>query len=157
MKKLITMTDFVLQLHSQKNYETAGIGGLENWVYAELTYAQLLQTPRELGMFIPCNSDGEPMEKPKGFDEWTDKPYTKQLHQEWIKLVQDYYKALDSVLFEGWDVDIREFGTTISMNDIFISIRDGYWELDGNEVKTIEDLIKIGLQVTDTKAKELGL
>ena len=63
--KLISMKDFVLEqeklaMSSQITDEQAHCRNVD--------YANSLNTPLTLGMFVPCGEDGKPLEEPEGYE-----------------------------------------------------------------------------------------
>lgn len=133
-------------------------------IYLDFT-AQTLQ----LWMFVPCNDKGEPMEIPElkdyVFEDHPElvgnpKEYNKD---EYNSDCEEFYKARDRVIFKGWEKD---------NNGIHTENEYIYWDDQGIDhvysktslhsncvIKTIEALnnTKIPLELTEAKAKELGL
>lgn len=87
--KLISMTDFVLQQQNEAYSKDQFVERVE-------AYANFLKEPLKLEMFIPCDEDGNILEKPKLIDERYN-----------IKLL-DYEQALEKVLFKGFYVKIYD-------------------------------------------------
>ena len=102
-------------------------------------YAILLQSPLELGQFVPCK-DGEPMEKPEHFNAWLKDPIRNGHFPLGINC-ENYQKALDRCLFKDW---IYKDGYLESHQTGF-SLKEMPW-------KTIEDVINadVDLFVTQT-------
>jgi len=106
MKKLITMTEFVMLINEKR------IGGnvMQNVSDAFMlggevvTYAQLLQTPLKLGQFIPCK-DGEPMEKPEldNYDAGSQMSYDlkSEEYQKALELVMLFLHVPDKAMKKG--------------------------------------------------------
>lgn len=100
--KLIPMTDFVLE---------QGLNPMQDdtkcWIKTH-RYAEFLKKPLTLGMFIPCDEDGEPLKlnypQNAPFDDLAQKEFEKQ-----------YQKAMDRVMFEGCFVN---GGEMMLKNDI---------------------------------------
>jgi len=175
MKKLITMTEFVMWLYPGIRQ---GCNELENIHY----YAKLLQTPLSLSQFIPCK-DGEPIKEPEPqdyfsiylpSDKFTEKD--KKGFDEFSQKLMAWEDADKSVLFEGWSVTAygcyhKESETNIHFYPegikLILSIKvpedsitkahtKDKW-IDG--IKTIEDLINSGIGLTPTSMcrKQIGL
>ena len=156
MKKLPSMTEYVMWLFSQdiKDIILEEKSWREIRLYQIRDYAQLLQVPLSLGQFIPCDSKGNPIEKPEHKNPGHS---TFEMHQ-----VQEYQEAVDSCIFEGWVIGsngflVNEFGGSIGL------ITDKgfkFFHKDGvPNWKTIEDLInnEFTLHLKDKPAKELQL
>lgn len=151
-RKLISMLDFIF-----KQDEINGGFGQEEidkvWEYANF----LKQTPK-IGMFVPAKEvDGEwvVLEEPIAenyfnvditIDKFTDED-AKGLNEHYIALLF-WEEAKSRVIFEG-NFDVSTKGSfSVRFNNVF-HILSGF--------KTVEDLIKYDLQLTEQKAKELGL
>jgi len=153
VKKLVKMTEFV-RLHE--------CGNDNQWVNNVCDYAGLLRKPLELGMFIPCK-DGEPMDKPKSFQNDYNGNHVqfeleKMLRKEWLK-------ALESVLFEGWEIKLElSYGIKIGTKYMEAPVgvlfcKDKSIRFGDHHLKTIEDLITSGIELIPTEAckKLIGL
>lgn len=154
MKKLITMTSYIIWMQELSVEEIAELFGEKYHLRQPILfedYARLLVTSLSLSMFIPCNEKGEPMEKPIIGESSLDSssiPYSDQ-----------YQKALDKVLFEGW-----ESITHFDYSGVVDKKKQQLW-FRGNKMtmpvegKTIEDLINSGIELTPTEAckKQIGL
>jgi hypothetical protein len=149
--KLISMTDFVLEQEK----------GLENILHERLPmiklsssydkilkYANFLKQPLKLEMFVPCDADGNVLEKPEehfptGNNNLEEQIFAKQ---------KQYQKAKEKVLFEGW---------FIHFEDCVFKLKDGCFsiiDLDSNY--TIEDFCENEEEsriLTQNAIKQLGL
>src|SRR5690606_38499315 len=110
--KLISMIDFVLGTEGIfDKYEPLCLGEDVKNRYKSITnYAKFLKQPLTLGMFIPCDEDGKPLDKPvapKYFDPT--EPVPEEVEQEFY----DYDKAKQRVLFDG--VNRSEAFTLVTM------------------------------------------
>lgn len=120
-----------------------------------------------LSQFVPCDSKGEPMEKPEkpmGYDVWkkgnggADGIACVNYQND----LQEYQKALDACIFEGWEID--HAGFLKSENGAVIGVRPfkKFTFLHKNGVpnwKNIEGLITAGITLTlkPNHANELNL
>jgi len=128
MKKLISMTDFIISETNKSN------GNKSMLCNKFVHYTNFLKQPLELWMFVPCELiDGVwvVLEEPDGYNLWifgivSDMP-------EYL----EYQQAKKRCLFEGF------------------SEKDARFSLFANE--TIEDLIEYNLQLTKTAEKQIGL
>lgn len=78
--------------------------------YKEITdHNDLLKTELTLSHFIPCDSEGKPMEEPHLWGEYNDETMcvfvkTKPLL---LKECEDYQKGKESVMFEGFRISFK--------------------------------------------------
>ena len=124
MKKLISMTDYVKLIDSQ-----AGNGGHYDKI---IRYANFLRRPLKLEMLVPCDENGNVL---------FDIDYCFKNKVDYCR--DEYQKALSKVLFKGLEFQAKN---------------SELWRLKINgkseavlKNKTIEDLIKYNLELTDNK------
>jgi len=136
MKKLISMTEFIMQATTDSlNGKGRLVDRATRFSLLIQHYAELLQTPLSLSMFIPCNEKGEPIEKPSkiaSFGQF------------------EYQKALESVLFEGWYQKVAmPFHVLPEKSGSVLDIRH----------TIVEDLINSGIELTPSDAckKSIGI
>ena len=137
-----------------------------------INYANFLKQPLTLGMFIPCDENGDVLEKEPNEDElckFCDYPSDKR-HANAHSLgcegsrcestaenyLYVYQQAKERVLFEG--VSIKEFGRVVITNSKGIENTIA----NANIKKcipnwTIETLIQWELTLTESAIKQLGL
>ncbi len=103
-----------------------------------IEHSDLIETPLKLGQFIPCDKEGNVLEKPQKYDLF--KSVDRLFHIETIQICKQYQEALDSVIFEGFEIE--------EMKDYYIIQKDGIniW-LSWNKSKTIEDLVDLNLTI----------
>jgi len=92
MKKLISMTDFVLK----NAYTNEIVKDFKGVLIKHCNYAEFLKQPLELWMFVPCDKNGKVL---KG------KPLSPNTDAEWIRWEneqEEFYKARELVLFENF-------------------------------------------------------
>ena len=141
--ELISMTDFIIDSHekcisnSSKSYD----------------YALFLKQFLEIWMFVPCDDDGNVLEEPNPFYDFDT--------QDYYYLCQEYQKAKEKVLFEGFEV--KKNTVKIAYNSWlefhFFNFSNGNKEvniIDFSVEKTemtrvykIEDLVKYNLEITN--------
>ena len=98
---LIPMTDFVLRI----NYIEKEIDQFfDSWRMKQLriieNYAKFLKQPLKLEMFVPLDDEGDFVEKPSKETYELSKIYN---HTASRWLIEDYEKAKEKVLFEGFE------------------------------------------------------
>ncbi len=134
-KKLISMTDFVLEHPATTDYEWQ----LQN----HFKYANFLKQPLKKGMFVPCDKYGNVLELPKVC-----------ICTESCLLCK---KVEEKVLFKGFQFSFCvENITCISNKENDTNIlffNDGRILIDSKKVKTIEDLIPYNLTLKNKMLK----
>jgi len=102
-------------------------------------YCTFLKQPLTLGMFVPCDLDGNVFEKPNQYRIYVAQDYYsfKGGEIEWEKCKQ-YQQAKERVLFDGF-------------TKVFQYVTNGKTEIMLNAMKglTIEDLIKYNLTLSE--------
>lgn len=148
--KLISMTEFVLQQEEKLNTLLSDhISALRiaSSYDKVIRYAKFLIQPLTLEMFVPVDEEGNVLEKPEEYDSglW-------HHARKWD--VEDYRKAQEKVLFEGFKI-IKNFN-----NFFFIVDKSGKWirVIKNGTSLMVEDLLKIsGAKLTPTALKQIGL
>jgi len=151
--KLISCTDYVISDSIKSDSNTSE---------RIIKYANFLKRQLELGMFIPCDLEGNMLLTPI---EWRKKTRTKGLitvgnysnpaYKEYIK---QYQEAKNRVLFEGFEV-VKTYNEEEDFNEytvanIFIKVGGSNWNNYTN-YKTIEDLTNLDLTLTDNAIKQI--
>ena len=153
--KLISMTSFVLQRDITDIKQRDSI----------VKYANFLKLPLKLEMFVPCDEVGNLLEEPI-FHE----PNNENEIGNYQILIDEYYEAKAKVLFEGFNLNQKDFSKLESIFCLtkecfqitFFTKEKGCFmdNLKTNktyEIKTIEDLIQYNLQLTENAVKQIGL
>tara|TARA_R110000772_G_C13215638_1_gene431354 strand:+ start:492 stop:905 length:414 start_codon:yes stop_codon:yes gene_type:complete len=104
-----------------------------------VNYANFLNQPLTLGMFVPCDLEGNVLKEPQKLDQ--SDPYVEAVHaNQNLKEWQQYQQAKERVLFEG-------------VNKYFIEdICDGSRVLKGKV-----DSLSNNITLTTTAIKQIGL
>jgi len=140
--KLVGMTNFVLE---QEKIGLTYLTAIEKCI----NYAKFLKQPLELWMFVPCDEDGNVLEKPREF-------------KNKFSTFEKYQQAKERCLFEGFEIDTKKNGNKyVSKKDwliIFASTENdnGIFRLF-SKFSNIESLIKYNIQLTQTAQKQIGL
>lgn len=142
--KLISMTDFVLELF--KKWDRSEIDS-ESYTQISERYAKFLKRLLELGMFVPCDENGNVLPAEYSFLS-CDKGFV-------------YGKATERVLFEGFEYHSEDDGFIYISYDrnmqIVYDTEEKTFLLDTNRhnqyLKTIEDLVKYNLTLTNNALK----
>ena len=118
-------------------------------------YDEFLKQPLNIGMFVPCDEDGNVLEEPK-IEDYFDDGFNLEFNQKHFKdvVLKEYYKAKEKVLFEG-----IEFRKNARVN--FITINEDTFAFHDFNIKfknlTIEFLVQYNLQLTENAIKQIGL
>lgn len=154
-RKLVSMVEFVLD--GPKEETTLDLNRSKTILYRRMrkcqNYANFLNTPLELGMFVPCDEDGNVLEESNKHSDRGQFVRDKE-HERKIK---QYQEAKENVLFEGFkyisqntvrndDLDI--FLTTMQFM-IEGSLGIGGGDICGND---IEALAKCDLDIILTES-----
>ena len=153
-KKLIPLLDYVLE--QEKNLNPLKLAdALANIV----NYAKFLSKPLKLSQFVPCDEEGQIHEKPNNlcFE------LALANHKESKLALEAYNKAKSNVLFEGFEYkkEIRNSGGNythiLEHQKLEIYIQYGGFFISGKtEIKEIEDLVKLGLTLTENAVKTIN-
>ena len=129
------MTDYVLEQYKINQYD-------EDYIFNVLRYANFLKQPVTLGMFVPCDENGNVLEEPKFY-----------FHHEYKVALEKYQKAQEKVIFNGFEcVEMFKRDKVITFQGL---INVFYWRYEHQEwtiakgIKTIEDLIPCKLELTE--------
>ena len=147
MKKLIGMTDFVLEQKLElniKGYERVFIRNIVN-------YANLLKQPLMLGMFIPCDEKGNVLEEPNRISNMN---WGAKKLEDWSLNCYEYQQAKERVLFEGFSVINKSNFYFLEREDtaIFLEV------LSKNTKFTIETLLQFPtVTLTESAIKKIGI
>ena len=133
-------------------------------IYEALNYANFLKRSLTLGMFIPCDEDGNVLEKPVSWDAFeysmNDDDCPCPCKDKYLDCFE-YEEALGRVIFEGF----TEKGFKDSATPLWISKgTDTYvatFDKEDNKyhfrrhLETIEDLTELGLTISKTGKQQL--
>jgi len=148
--KLMSMRDYALMhTESETLFDETILTNIENI----RDYAKFLGQPIKLGDFIPCDSDGVPLEAPIPFPEHIDPSDSRFDHayNAHVNSENDYDNAKDKCIFVGCELRNND---SIYIDGKFIMSTwqfkyDGYTDI-------IEDLLGKAT-LTSKKAIDLGL
>ena len=155
--RLKSMTSFVLQQDITDIKQRDSI----------VKYANFLKQSLKLEMFVPCDNDeeGDILEEPTDYEK-----RLLNMMTEYNDEVYTYYQAKAKVLFEGFNLNQKDFSKLESIFCLtkecfqitFFTKEKGCFmdNLKTNktyEIKTIEDLIQFELELTESAIKQIGL
>lgn len=162
--KLVSMVDYVLQLQELTMQTYIFMSERHQRIF---NYAKFLKQPLKLEMFVPCNDDGEPLEKPKNYDWYFNECKAKELVKNEQEILQ-YKRAKEKVFFLGFDaVKFRDnrlqalkYNLSTSQLDSILVDEVGFYyynsSMDIERINTVEDLIKYNsIQLTENAIKQL--
>jgi|688.fasta_scaffold04517_15 hypothetical protein len=174
MENLISTTDFNIQL-----FESLFADQIGDSFYVDrvVTYAKMMKQPIQKNMFVPCQSNGDIMDKPS----YCEKPCSpidfciggKCDIEGCYGQDSEYEEACNTVLFQGWGFFINSLSgvetgirNEVIFEDNVIYFRDGkpamFIEAIKNiqtPINTIEDLLKtnVKFKLTDNFKKHIKL
>lgn len=136
---LIKMTDYLEVVKEIEEKEELSHFLLLRMVYR---YGKLLKTSNKLDTFVPCDEDGNVLDKPERIHFNTDFDYKAELSV--------FEEAKGKVLFEGFV--LKEKGK----NQFIVTHEVGgdYWVMEN---ECLEDIIEWDLELTESARKQTGL
>lgn len=139
------MTDFVLESAEQPYIDGSKYKDV-------ISYAKFLKQPLKLGMFVPCDEDGNVLEEPEYYkdyflsnDKFGNLPYVHS--NEWFEDCDQYSKSEDLVLFYGIFICNTKKG---------ISDFSKWLESIGN-IESLLHIPNINISLTQSALKQIGL
>ena len=129
-------------------------------------YDDFLKQPLNLGMFVPCDDDGNIIEHPIYKTNHSDECYCKECEEETKRcsdLQYQYQKAKEKVLFEGFEVvrfiEKENPCYVVSNKENEVTFHIGLYNFSKgvNFANTVEDLIHIQPILTESAIKQIGL
>lgn len=132
--------------------EKSDLTPTEKWEQSINNTHFIAQQPK-LGMFIPTDEDENVLEEPiysEYVPAYLNDNFNKRNKQEDYEMYLDQYQqALSEVIFDGWELEHKSDFTTFLINDNYsLCFTDrGKINLNGIEIKTIEDLVPFNLKM----------
>tara|TARA_R110001632_G_scaffold109066_4_gene219199 strand:+ start:451 stop:915 length:465 start_codon:yes stop_codon:yes gene_type:complete len=147
--KLIKCSDYVIE---QKKVLKRSLS-LDDYFLNIDSYANFLKRPLELGMFIPCDKDGNVLKELERFEHYQKYGEFGLIKGYEFQMCKQYQEAKERVIFEGnwehsrddrythmnWMTDMDSPTDRIGRHEMHIRM---------HECKTIEDLTELGLTLT---------
>lgn len=138
------MTDFVLEQYKnplqddQKAYENI------------IKYAEFIRKPLTLGMFVPCDADGDVFIKPNELEYQL--ANEEHMASKWV--VNAYQEAKEKVLFKGFEWDFNDKSVNMAM-------KSGIWifgveDIENTNVESFGG-IENEIELTESAIKQIGL
>jgi len=130
-RELVSMVDYVVQCYEMGDEHP----NPSDAFYQTYLYAKFLKQPLTLGMFVPCDDEGnvleEPIETIGGVELYA----------------KTYNQALDKVVFDGFEVSYDGVNLiTVSKDDVYIEFYTNHIMSNGMQIKSISDLCGYGLK-----------
>ena len=136
--KLISITDFVLE--QMKIYNSTPFTNIPNPCHVFIdrveAYAKFLKQPLTLGMFVPCDEEGNVLEEPKGTD-LNDSFFAMQVD---YNLEIKYQQAKETCIFNNNLLSLIVITELISQNKTVEFLINYYYEKTGNYLETNKQL-----------------
>ena len=163
--KLISNTLFGKYCKSKEKEFSRRIDYLDWYEKTRNNFDNFLEQPLKLENFIVCDEEGDILEEPTNYEK-----RLLNMMTEYNDEVYTYYQAKAKVLFEGFNLNQKDFSKLESIFCLtkecfqitFFTKEKGCFmdNLKTNktyEIKTIEDLIQYNLQLTENAVKQIGL
>ena len=156
--KLISMTDFVINKRKELLRHSEYKNDLENYANIIYNYANFLKQSLNLGMFAPCDEDGDILEEPKNYEQRLPNMMT-----EYNDEIYRYKQAKEKILFEGFEVvrfiEKENPCYVVSNKENEVTFHIGLYTFSKgvNFANTVEDLIHIQPILTESAIKQIGL
>ena len=152
--KLISMTEFVLERSLKDISEYTVIDAFKDGakVMNEIfSYAKFINQPLTLGMFVPCDEDGNVLEEPEYHE-----PHSENEIGDYQELRDKFEEAKSKVLLDGFELlhEIYRF----PKEKVYKLVLDSETIIHIVEKNTIEDLSFSNIyRLTPNAIKQLGL
>ena len=149
--KLISMVDFVLENAKQPYVEGTKYKDLVN-------YAKFLKQYLSLGMFVPCDDEGNVLEEPKDYEQRLPNMMT-----EYNDEIYRYKQAKEKVLFEGFYIergstDVDNLTTYLIHNNFGDIAFKKDWKDEWEFIGDLESLSNLNeIELTENAIKQIGL
>ena len=142
--KLISNTSFGKLCKSKENEFSRRIDYLDWFERVRTNFDKFLKQNLNLGMLIPCDEDGNVLEKPENYIEGYDEVYNDEIY--------NYLRAKEKVLFEGFEVE----GNKLCYSGFYFGVID---EISNGIVENIlNELPENEMpQLTESAIKQIGL
>ena len=150
------MTDFVFEQINTPYTDSEKLRVIKN-------YAQFLKQPLTLGMFVPCDDEGNVLEDPGLHTEFLSSD-EEEVYEHELYLFE---KSEEKVLFKGFRVSDKTNCVNGNLkilrfegsNQVWAETKDSTTEFrfPNLRVKTVEDLDDLLLELTESAIKQIGL
>lgn len=164
---LISMVDFVLELNKieLKNGLHNHISDAFYFSTSCIKYAHFLKKPLKLEMFVPCDDEGNVIEKPLPSD-YDNYDYIEGGnivdYESYSEALEEYSSFKDKVLFNGFELVEKE-EVYDSIRGIWIDLESRAFQIEGslgvgcgNLIdETISDLVYLNLILTDNAISQI--
>lgn len=155
MEKLISMTDFVLE----NTTDILDYGYNANEVKTN-KYANFLKQPLMIGMFVPCDLDGNVLTKNTMSEDTCEDDCD---HYNCVKEMNQcisYQEAKSRVFFDVYDIKEHHAPHLIQIwhdKEKYLFSYNISSKLFSTTANTIEDLVKNNLVLTESAKKQIGI
>jgi len=176
MENLISTTDFNIQLFERLFTDQIGDA---HYIDRVVRYAKIMKQPINKNMFVPCSADGDIFQTPTSCSK-SCSPIDccvggKCDIEGCYGNVGRYEEACKTVMFKGWfgftnslskaetgianEVTNGEFTIYFYKDKFPLFVKEGEGVFTGVRIKTIEDLLKLGVEfkLTDNFKKVIKL
>lgn len=150
MEKLISLSQFI-----DENLKTGCCATQLQLIHK---YKDFLNQPLTLGMFVPCDLDGNVLEEPNIENDHNDSFFKMQTD---FHLEKQYEEAKDKVIFSDFKLSRKPFEDFYYIKNENIFIFKKYctmkhWSINTKlKNKAVEDLVKYNLVLTESANKQI--
>lgn len=145
MKELIPLSEYVLKHSASEWSATKRLSSI-------IGYAEFLNLPLKLGMFIPMH-EGNLLSKPNYYESFLNNYYLDQPGLIDYESCHRYKKAEDNVLFKGFDVKEDSYWEfKISYNDSWTA----FYAWEGKPIGYLVSMFK-DIELTESAIKKYNL
>ncbi|ENA1795701.1 hypothetical protein ABF176_002548 [Flavobacterium psychrophilum] len=141
--KLIPMTDFVLKKYSEWVFDdNIDLNSSARYISSTQNYANFLKQPLTLGMFIPCDDDGNVLEEPSHYELYVLGIAPNEIQ---VDVCGKYEIAQSKVIFKDF-----YFKDSVSIPTVRNILQDVIIDVEFNNTipdMTIEDLVHDNLDL----------
>ena len=145
------MTDFVLDINNlvKKKYDQFTYEHNGQKLRLIEKYANFLKQPLTLGMFVPCDADGNVLEEPEHFFAWCQSDHYFNASESATHQCSEFKKAQSKVLFNGFNSELYSKTCKIMFfNNFFMAASVGIRRLNRNRVNIIMDLVPYNIDLS---------
>jgi hypothetical protein len=106
-----------------------------------LKYAKFLKQPLELWMFVPCDENGNTLQEPTKYSNWTNFDYSgTDIGFEDEKLCREYQKAKEACIFEYNILSLDELNDLITQGKTIEYLINYHYEQKRSCLETNKEL-----------------
>lgn len=160
--KLISMVAYNEKQFNLLSQDLKGVISKYNCLINIKSYTDFLKQSLEIWMFIPCKLVDDiwvALNKPKDYNKFLQ--LTHGNFSLWYNSCFEYQEAEVNLIFKGFEiVEENKYQIHLIYKTnliVFYKTRQTFFYNNKPQIKTLEDLTKYNIELTDQLAKKLGL